>query len=320
MERKLIVRPGDRFDHWHQVTCRRYSRTECTHRPSADFCAKVSLQDFGPIVLNEISSATDASDPIRVVRSPSDIRQDSRDEFFLWFALGGTTIFEQLGGTVMMQPGDIVLHDQARPFKLEFGAWSHAAMAAVPRALLTGRIASAERLVAQKISRSSSLGALAGSVFRELLYLNDHITPATAGRIAGAALDIWSSALESHLTDTSAGTSLRQRRLNEVKSYMLANLGDPGLDLERISSARNMSSSTLIRLFASEGVTPIRWLWQQRLNASYQALAEGRVRYVQGAAMRFGFNDASRFSRAFKAQFGRTPGEVLKGVSSFSVQ
>eukprot|EP01032_Pedospumella_encystans_P034527 gene34527-39031_t len=67
-----------------------------------------------------------------------------------------------------------------------------------------------------------------------------------------------------------------------------------------------------MRLFATEGTTPGRWLWQQRLEASYRALAEGRVRQVSQAALEFGFTDLSHFSRAFKARFGRSPKDVQR--------
>jgi AraC-like DNA-binding protein len=73
-----------------------------------------------------------------------------------------------------------------------------------------------------------------------------------------------------------------------------------------------MAPRTLNRLFAGEGATPIRWLWQQRLAASFTALVEGRVGQVTDAALSFGFSDLSHFSRAFKAQFGHSPQFVLR--------
>jgi transcriptional regulator GlxA family with amidase domain len=87
----------------------------------------------------------------------------------------------------------------------------------------------------------------------------------------------------------------------------MANLGDTDLDLARIACSQSMAPRTLNRLFAAEGTTPIRWLWRQRLAASYKALAEGHVRQVIDAAFSFGFSDPSHFSRAFKAEFGQPP-------------
>ena len=79
-----------------------------------------------------------------------------------------------------------------------------------------------------------------------------------------------------------------------------------------------MAPRTLNRLFAAESTTPIRWLWRQRLAASYKALAEGHVRQVIDAAFSCGFSDPSHFSRAFKAEFGLSPHEVARFPRSSS--
>lgn len=59
----------------------------------------------------------------------------------------------------------------------------------------------------------------------------------------------------------------------------------------------------------------MRWLWQQRLAASYQALAEGRGRRVTDVAMAFGFSSPSHFSRAFREAFGCSPQALRDGGS-----
>jgi AraC-like DNA-binding protein len=78
-----------------------------------------------------------------------------------------------------------------------------------------------------------------------------------------------------------------------------------------IAAAQHVAPRTLNRLFAREGTTPIRWLWQQRLAGAYQALAERRFKHVTDVALSFGFSDVSHFSRAFKAAFGRSPHQVM---------
>ena len=132
----------------------------------------------------------------------------------------------------------------------------------------------------------------------------------TARRLGASALDIFTTALES-LEDNSEHRHDRER-VARVKKYILANLHDAKLNLDTMAVAQNMAPRTLARLFAREGTTPIRWLWQQRLAASYKALAEGRIKQVTDAALTFGFSDLSHFSHAFKTTFGRTPQEVKR--------
>jgi len=123
-------------------------------------------------------------------------------------------------------------------------------------------------------------------------------------------MDILATALESELAGDEALQKERHRLLPQIKSYMLARLHEAELDLASIARAQNIAPRTLSRVFAAEGTTPIRWLWQQRLAASYKALAEGRVDNVTDAALSSGFTDMSHFSRAFKREFGHLPNTV----------
>ena len=126
-----------------------------------------------------------------------------------------------------------------------------------------------------------------------------------ANKLGAAALDIVATALDLEADDLFS----QGGQLGKIKQYILANLPDPELTTERIARANHIAPRTLNRLFAADGTTPIRWLWQQRLSASFTALAEGQVTQVTEAAMNFGFNDLSHFSRAFKKFVGRSPSQ-----------
>ncbi|WP_425220189.1 helix-turn-helix domain-containing protein [Ralstonia solanacearum] len=56
----------------------------------------------------------------------------------------------------------------------------------------------------------------------------------------------------------------------------------------------------------------MRWLWQQRLLAGYQALAAGRGYRVSEVALMCGFTHFSHFSRAFRQAFGMLPTDLLR--------
>ena len=308
----VVVKPGDTFDHWHQVTCRNFSLTESNRISNKQFCARISLRKFGRLGFSEIWSATSADDFIRVSRGDADIRRDQRDYFALWLALAGRTTFAQGGREAHLGPGDLMLHDQTQPFTLEFGRTSHAVTMSIPRPLLISRLPTASQLTARRVCSGTTLGAFAGSVVRDLVKLEDCANEGTVARLSASALDLVVTALENELTGYGGPTPLSDRRLAQVKRYILANLDDPELDLETIAQRQNMGARTLNRLFAREGTTPIRWLWRQRLAAAYQALADKRIDRVTEAAFSFGFSDVAHFSRAFKAAFRESPEAVLR--------
>lgn len=308
------VKPGDGFDHWHQVTCRDFSLTECRRVPDRHFRAEVTIRTFGAFAINDIWSSTSAENRIRVTRSPADIRRDPRDYFMLWLALGGEAALVQDSREARMRTGDLVLHDQSQPFILEFGQRSRAIMVSIPRPLLTARLPAASRLTARCIPSESKLGALAGSIVGQLAGFDDTTNDEVVARLGASAMDIFATILEAELTDQAELSPAHNKRLVQVKRYILANLHQSSLDLDTIARAQNMAPRTLNRLFATEGTTPIRWLWQQRLAASFKALAEGRVNQVTDAALSFGFSDLSHFSRAFKSAFGQSPHTVRRGI------
>lgn len=122
-----------------------------------------------------------------------------------------------------------------------------------------------------------------------------------------ATMDIISTTLDGELGAEAQANLEQHRLLLQVQRYMLAHLHEAGIDLEAIARAQNVSPRTLSRIFATEGTTPMRWLWRQRLAASHKLLSDGSVNNVTEAAFSVGFSDVSHFGRAFKREFGRLP-------------
>jgi len=95
--------------------------------------------------------------------------------------------------------------------------------------------------------------------------------------------------------------------------FARANLDDPDLGPETLAAAGPMSVRSLNRLFGALGVTPMRWVWSERLEASRAALLQGEVRSVTDAAFAHGFSELGHFSRSFKRRFGISPRDLLQG-------
>ncbi len=313
MKAITAVKPGDGFELWHQVTCRSYSITECRRSAGGPFRAQITIRELGALAISALWTATPPDDRIHVTRSAADIRRDPRDHFMLWLLLDGQLGLEQNGRSHRIQAGDLFVYDQTRPFALDFNARSRALMVTIPRALVTARLPPTHQLGGRRIAARSRLQPLAASLITQLHRLEDS-RPDVAHRLGASALDMLVTAIEA---DADAGSdSTARRRLGHVKRFMLEHLGDAALTLERIAETQSMAPRTLYRLFAAEGTTPIRWLWQQRLAASYKALTEGKAADVTDAALSHGFSDVSHFSRTFRGGFGKPPGTFRRRATS----
>lgn len=308
----IAVKPGDSFEHWHEVTCRQFSQTECSQIARHQFQARVTLNTFGGLGLSSIWSATPQGETIRVNRRQADIRKDQRDCFMLWLMLDGTIQLSQDGRYVSLASGDLVLQDQSRPFDLEFGPLAHAAMVVIPRPLLAARLPSVSRLAALRIPAHSRLGPMAGALVKQLLCMEETAQKGTDQRVSASVLDILTTTFDAEVV-TPAKAARRERRLDEVKAYMLAHLHDGALSAETIAAASSMALRSLYRLFASEASSPMQWLWEQRLQASYRLLGEGELNRVTDVALACGFNDVSHFSRVFRVRFGMSAGALRRG-------
>jgi AraC-like DNA-binding protein len=303
------VKPGDGFEHWHHVTCRSYSVTECRRVADRRFQAQISIRELGALAISALSTATPPEERIHVTRSPADIRRDPRDYFMLWLMLEGQIGLAQNGRAPVMQPGDLFVYDQSRPFALDFGPYTRALMVTIPRPFLARRLPLPHLLGGRRIAADSSLGPLTRSLIAQL-YRLDHESEDVASRLGASALDMLVTAVEAQ-ADLGAEPAERNR-LAQAKRFILANLDDSTLDLARIARSQDMAPRSLYRLFAAEGTTPIRWLWRQRLAASFKALSEGKAANVTDAALSHGFSDVSHFSRAFRAAYGHAPGVLAR--------
>lgn len=226
-----------------------------------------------------------------------------------WLMLGGSAGLHQNGHFTTLRKGDMILQDQARPFTLSFGQKCHAVMVTISRPLFELRSHGVERMAAHKISREARLAPMASTMVLQMFDLAAKPVSANDRRVGASALDMLAATMDAELGQTSLSTR-SERRLDEIKDYMLANLGDTEMDVDAIARERSITPRTLYRLFSRDATTPIQWLWDQRLDAAYKLLSEGRKVRVTEVSLNCGFKDLSHFSRAFRARFGKSPSSM----------
>ncbi|KTC25828.1 AraC family transcriptional regulator [Pseudomonas marginalis ICMP 9505] len=294
----------ERFSYWNEVVCATYCLTKNRTLSDAPFDGQLKVNTLGDILLTHISSA-----PIEYERNSADA---DGDDFFLCLTLSTEAELEQCGRRSLQQCGDIVLFNSAQPYRCAFPRGDDQIVISIPRGRLINHLPRPEALVSRTLDGGSSLGRLAGNMLLEVF--NAGAQEARAGeRLSGALLDVVATAFEGAFGLADVGHSSRHAALlMKAKGFLLANLDDPALDLASIAHAIHVSPRALSRLFAMEGTTATRWLWQQRLQACRAALLKGKNRSISDVALSVGFTNMAHFSRAFKAAFGVSPSVFCK--------
>jgi AraC family transcriptional regulator len=106
---------------------------------------------------------------------------------------------------------------------------------------------------------------------------------------------------------------LDPRRLNRVLEYIHAHLGD-ALDIRGMASAASLSRFHFARAFkTSTGQTPYQYVSAKRLAQAKVLLAQNRP--IAEIALALNFSSQANFTRAFRREFGITPGRYREQKS-----
>ncbi|WP_342452190.1 helix-turn-helix domain-containing protein [Leucobacter exalbidus] len=100
--------------------------------------------------------------------------------------------------------------------------------------------------------------------------------------------------------------------MRSIMNYAEQHLGDPDLGPGKIAAQHFISPRYLQMLFQRNGLTVTSWVRERRLERCRRDLEDPALagETVATLAAKWGFFEATNFSRAFKRQFGLSPRAV----------
>ena len=300
------------FDYWSEAVTAHFSPTQnTTASPRSCFHGRMEVFTVG--ILNVSHLHTSA---MRNVRDLWSLRNIPNDDFFVMAVntgVGGQ--LSQLGRQLFLGPGDLMVYDSAREFSFEYFGETDVYIAQVPRRLLEARIKDPQCLTARPIIHTNPLASMLLAMIKSFTQLDQSSSFESRNALSKSFVDILVSSLECSLVFNDLSNT-HCNLLERAKKIVSINLENPDFDVGQLAQTLGASPRTLCRIFAAEGTTVTKYLWQNRLLKAHNLITEGRIKQVGQIALQCGFSDFSHFSRAFKKEFNASPKQLLSSHST----
>lgn len=234
--------------------------------------------------------------------------------------LGGTCTVEQDGRTAALRPGDMVLYDTDRPYRLEFPQEARLLVLMLPGSGLDLPRRAVGAATAIRLPGDEGVGALTADFLGGLADRMHVLTGRSAGRLGRSAVDLVGALLTERAEDrvgehAAGGTeTLRTAALDFVEDR----LADPELGPPMVAAHLFLSVRRLHEIFQDEEHTLSAWIRHRRLQQCRRALLDPAHahRPVSRIGAAWGFPDAAHFSRVFKQEFGLSPAQFRSAARS----
>jgi AraC-like DNA-binding protein len=244
-----------------------------------------------------------------LITTPTLLKGVESDLLVVSVKLTGTATLTQAPGR-LLRGGDLFVTGLWRPFEFfDQGGANTAFYISLDRLRLP-------RDYAARAGQALHLSPMASQLqrhFQILLRDADAISQSPAASMIGqATTDLVRAALMAGVDEEPFRADGREQNLVTVaKSYISQHLAEPDLGAEPIARALFISVRQVYKLWENEPGSLGQWILERRLDAARRELTSPRRRNQTIAAIagRWGFVDATHFSRRFRQAYGMSPRE-----------
>jgi len=301
------IPPRERQEWLREVICREYAHVAITSPAKAAMFQNLAIYPWNNLQLSVIRSSA-----ITIERLPQEPYLHSQDAYFAVILVAGKYLMMQNGREVFLQPGDITIYDATRPHRIQCPDEFTKLIISIPRARFRDSIAGIDNCTALRIPGTAGAGLIASNFLRSLAGQTDQLKAHEFSTFSDPALDLLTLAVASVRSVDYALSRSRTLAINRIKAFIEQRLGDSTINATLIAGSVGLSSRYINGLFADEGTSLMRYVWKRRLENCRKDLLDPvhAGHRLSDIAFRWGFNDLSHFSRAFKQQFGCSPREL----------
>jgi hypothetical protein len=147
------ISPRDRLAYWVDAVCDTFVHLDCEPQSNRQFFGEIRSDVAGNIHVGTVASTGQL-----VIRSQRQISRDPADICLINVQLSGHSMVGQDGRDATLRPGDFVLYDSTRPYRLTFDDDFSQTVLQIPRGALLRRLGASESFTATRIDGTMGLG------------------------------------------------------------------------------------------------------------------------------------------------------------------
>jgi len=275
--------------------------------PTIAVRARLDAWDLGGVTVLRAELSGDLS----MARSARQAREDQAPAVSFAFQESGTAQQGQFDAQRVVPRGEVALTEIGSPYEYRWSGGGACRALQIPVSRL-GLPVDAVRRAVPLAHRSPLYGLVRGHLEQVTRDAAQLAREPLVRSLASATVELTRALLASAMEAGRArDDALAETLLSQVRSYVRQHLTEPGLDAGTIARAHAVSVRQLYRLCSAAELSLEQWIIAQRLDGARDELSlpGSRDRPIAVVARRWGFTDASYFSRRFRAAFGMTPRE-----------
>ena len=305
---------GQRLEGFGELVCDRFfpMSVDANQKNRAAFTGQIQHSQ-----LSRVGVAAVSSSPLDVFRRRADIAKADEAAYLVKVQVQGEGLVCQRGREAYLQPGDFAMCLSSEPYELHFRASYSQLILAVPQTMLEECVTQPQRHLGVRMRADEGANGLFSQFVANIGARMENMDGVLAQRLEANVIDLLCTTL-GHATDTqkhdALSSGVKDEYLSRIKAYIRNHLAEDSLTPVELAARHDISTRYLHMLFADSGESVSRFIQRLRLEACESAFREPAYDgySVSEIAFRFGFNDASHFSRVFKQQYGETPARLRK--------
>jgi AraC family transcriptional regulator, positive regulator of tynA and feaB len=304
------VRPPERFAYWREVISQHFVHLRPEQVVRGLFHGETRAKSLGGVSMSQVTSGRQ-----RVLRTAADIARSPAPLYFMNIQVAGAGSFRQGAVERNTSCGDIFFVDPLREFELGCERPFRHLCLKLPRELIDARLAGRQPVQGALIPGAHPLARLITHYVATAFDIADSVPSEAGAMIAEHVVDLVAGALR----DTYPG-DVRPSQARRIAIFMRAchtialRFADSALNTEEIASDAGVSGRFLQLIFAEQGTSVSRRIFDERIRQAAKLLSDPQAnhRTVTDIAFACGFNDSSHFGRVFSAQMSMTPSQWRK--------